>query len=228
MQDKRIIVTGGFGALGSAVGRAAVTAGARVALIDHAKKRRGGGVKGALDIGDVDLRDASSAQEGIAKAVAAFEGLDGIVNVAGGFAWETLEEGALETWDRLYALNVKTAVTATKAALPHLLESPAGRVINVGAAGALKAGAGFGAYTASKSGVMRFTESLAEELKPTAVTVNAVLPSILDTPANRAEMGDAHADKWVKLEELAAVILFLLSDEARAVTGALVPVTGRV
>src|SRR5690606_37346969 len=104
---------------------------------------------------------------------------------AGGFAWEKVEGGSLDTWDKLYQMNLRTAVAATQAALPHLPDG--GRIINIGANGAVKAGAGMGAYAASKAGVMRLTEALAEELKPRGITVNALLPSIIDTPANRAD-----------------------------------------
>lgn len=228
MEGKVVVVTGGFGVLGEAVGRAAAAAGAKVALIDYAGGPKGEPVAGALNIGGVDLSNPAAADPAMARVVAELGGLDALINIAGGFRWEAFEDGALETWDALFAINLKTAVVATKAALPHLLESAAGRVVNVGAAGAVKAAAGFAAYAASKSGVMRFTESLADELKDRGVTVNAVLPSIIDTPANRADMGDKNADKWVAPADLAAVILFLASDAARAVTGALVPVTGRV
>src|SRR5690606_38004069 len=119
-----------------------------------------------------------------------------------------------------------TAVNACKAALPQLLESK-GAIVSVGANGAVKAAAGMGAYAASKAGVHRLTESLADELKG-RVRVNAVLPSIIDTAANRADMPEADFSAWVRPEELARVMLFLASDEASAVTGALVPVTGRV
>ncbi len=119
-------------------------------------------------------------------------------------------------------------MAASKAALPHLLKHGNGRIVNVGAASALKAGAGVGAYTASKAGVMRMTEALAEELKDRGITVNAVLPSIIDTPPNRADMPKADFDRWVKPEQLADVIVFLLSDRASAITGALIPVVGRV
>jgi NAD(P)-dependent dehydrogenase (short-subunit alcohol dehydrogenase family) len=128
----------------------------------------------------------------------------------------------------MHALNVKTTLNASRAALPHLKASPEGRIVNIGANGAVKAGHGMGAYAASKAGVHRLTEALAEELKPTSVTVNAVLPSIIDTAANRADMPDADPKKWVAPADLAAVILFLASPEARAVTGALIPVTGKV
>ena len=127
----------------------------------------------------------------------------------------------------MYALNVLTALNASRAALAHLAASSAGRIVNIGAMGALQAGFGMGPYAASKAGVHRLTEALAAELKG-KVTVNAVLPSTIDTPANRASMPKADFAKWVSGEELASVILFLASDEASAVTGALIPVNGRL
>ena len=127
----------------------------------------------------------------------------------------------------MFALNVMTARNASHAALPHLAKSGAGRIINVGAMGALQAGSGMGPYAASKAGVHRLTEALANEWKG-KVTVNAVLPSTIDTPANRASMPKADFAKWVAPQELAEVILFLASDAASAVTGALIPVNGRV
>ena len=125
-------------------------------------------------------------------------------------------------------MNVKTAANASRAALPWLRKSAAGRIVNVGAMGAVKSAAGMGAYGASKAGVHRLTESLAEELKGEGITVNAVLPSIIDTPANRADMPDADFSAWVSPADLAKVMLFLASPDGRAVTGALLPVTGRV
>ena len=138
-----------------------------------------------------------------------------------------MAEGALATWDRLYAMNLKTALVATRALLP-LLKVGRGSIVNVGAAASVKAAAGMGAYAASKAGVARLTEALAEELKNDLVRVNAVLPSIIDTPPNRADMPDAEFDRWVSPAQLSAVIAFLLSPAASAVTGALIPVTGRV
>jgi len=127
----------------------------------------------------------------------------------------------------MHALNLLTAVNASHAALPHLLKSRAGRIVNIGAMGALQAGAGMGPYAASKAAVHRFTEALAAEQKG-KITVNAVLPSTIDTAANRASMPNSDFGKWVKPQELAEVILFLISDAASAVTGALIPVSGRV
>ena len=128
----------------------------------------------------------------------------------------------------MFAVNVKTALFTSRAAIPFLKQSGQGRIINIGANAALKAGAGMGAYAASKSGVHRLTESLAEELKADGITVNAVLPSIIDTPANRADMPKADFATWVSPRALAEVILFLASDAGAPVTGALLTVTGRV
>lgn len=230
MTGRIFVITGASGILGSAVAKAAAERGARVALIDHAPtaevlKDCG---SGALMLGGVDLTDAVAAGAAIDAVADRFGGLDALINVAGGFRWETLEGGSWETWRTMFRMNVLTATNASRAAIPHLKRSDAGRIVNIGANGALKAAAGMGAYAASKAGVHKLTESLAEELKADGVTVNAVLPSIIDTPTNRADMPKADFASWVSPGELAAVILFLASEEASAVTGALLPVTGRV
>jgi len=230
LEGKRIAVTGAFGSLGAAVALAARNAGANVAAIDHAATAPAAlNDAGVHAIGGIDLGDAAAAQRAIDAAASALGGLDALVNVAGTFRWQTLEGGDLDAWDLLYRVNLRTAAAASKAALPHLRKSNAGRIVNIGANAATKAGAGMGAYAASKAGVARLTEALAEELKgDTRITVNAVLPSILDTAPNRADMPDADFDRWVKPAQLADVILFLISDRAAAVTGALLPVVGRV
>jgi NAD(P)-dependent dehydrogenase (short-subunit alcohol dehydrogenase family) len=128
----------------------------------------------------------------------------------------------------MYKLNLATTVASCQAALPHLLKASAGRIVNVGAMGAAKAAAGMGAYAASKAGVARLTEALADELKDSGITVNAILPSTLDTPRNRLDMPQADFTRWVSPADAAEVIAFLVSDQARAVTGALIPVAGRV
>ena len=224
MTNRTLVVTGGHGILGKAVVEAALAQGLNVALIDHAT---GKAPDGALEIGGVDLTDAGATGAAMAKVVERFGGIDALLNVAGGFVWQTTED-ARPAWDRMFALNLTTALNASRAALPHLKASAEGRIVNVGANGALKAAAGMGAYGASKSAVHRLTEALAEELKSTSVTVNAVLPSILDTPQNRTDMPGADPAKWVQPSDLAEIMLFLASPASRAMTGALVPVTGRV
>ena len=230
MPGRVFAITGASGVLGSAVAKAAAAQGDRVALIDHAHHTPHGLANGddVLILGGVDLTDAESAKAAIDAAAARFGGLDVVLNIAGGFSWETVEAGSAETWRKLFRLNVETAANVCRAAIPHLKRSKAGRIVNVGANGALKAALGMGAYAASKAGVHRLTEALAEELKGSGVTVNAVLPSIIDTPANRADIPKADFATWVTTEELTAVMLFLASEKASAVTGALIPVTGRV
>jgi NAD(P)-dependent dehydrogenase (short-subunit alcohol dehydrogenase family) len=226
MAGRIIVVTGAFGVLGSAVAAAAARQGATLALIDYAAD--GPAPDGALKLGGVDLADPIQTEQAIARVVETHGGLDALLNIAGGFVWQTLEGGPLDAWPGLYRLNTVTAATACRAAIPHLRNSAAGRIVNVGANAALKAGMGMGAYAASKAGVHALTQSLAEELKADNITVNAVLPSILDTPANRADMPDADPAAWVAPADLAEVMLFLAGEAAGAVTGALVPVTGRV
>ena len=225
MSRSVIAVTGGHGVLGRAVVEAALADGLRVAVIDHASGQ--GAPDGVLELGGVDLTDPASATKAIDAVAAHFGRLDALLNIAGGFVWQTTEDPE-PAWARMFALNVTTALNASRAALPHLKASAEGRIINVGANAALKSAAGMGAYAASKAGVHRLTESLAEELKDTSVTVNAVLPSILDTAQNRKDMPDDDPARWVAPADLARVMLFLASPESRAITGALIPVTGRV
>ena len=228
--DRVVVVTGAFGVLGTAVARAFGQAGARLGLIDVAQP----GVElqrefaGHLLLGGADLANEEATRKAMAAIAMRFGGIDVLVNVAGGFRWEKVEGGTLDTWDALYTMNLRSAVVSCKCALPALLERGAGRIVNVGAgAAATRAAAGMGAYTASKAGVQRLTEALAEELKDRRVTVNAVLPGTIDTPRNRLDMPEADFTRWVAPEQIARVIVFLASDDAEAITGASIPVIGR-
>lgn len=227
LTGKTIAITGAFGALGTAVVQALQAQGARVAAVDFAPAPRDSSTLGQASLhGGVDLGEPAAAAAVFAAIVEQHGRLDGLVNIAGGFRWEKVADGSLDTWDTMYRMNLRTAVCACQAALAHLPDG--GRIVNIGANGAVKAGAGMGAYAASKAGVARLTEALAEELKDRGITVNALLPSIIDTPANRADMPDADFSRWVQPKQLAEAIAFLLSDRASAITGALVPVLGRV
>src|SRR5260370_38481866 len=226
MDGKVVVVTGASGALGKVVAESALARGARVAGVDHATSQIPA-TANRIELGGVDLSDTAKAKTAIDAVAAHFGRLDALINIAGGFAFETVAEGDPKTWQRMYALNVLTALNASRSAIPHLTACRSARIGNVGAMGALQAGAGMGAYAASKAGVHRLTEALAAEYKG-KITVNAVLPSIIDTAANRASMPKADFGKWVTPQELAEVILFLASDAASAVTGALLPVGGRV
>lgn len=230
-RTRSVVVTGAFGNLGRAVAHRFREQGAVVALLDRGQPPARVGAEFPAPhsvLGGVDLTSVASAGTAMETVRTTLGSIDVLVNIAGGFRWQTLEQGAVEGWDEMFSINLKTAVVSIKAALPQLLESPAGRIINVGAgAAARSATAGMGAYTASKAGVHKLTESLAEELKDRGITVNAVLPGIIDTPRNRADMPNADFSRWVQPEAIASVIAFLASEQAAAVTGALVPVYGR-
>lgn len=219
-----VAVTGAAGALGSKTVEILAAGGWTVVGIDLGEVASDGV---ALALGGVDLTDEAAVGVAAARIEKELGRLDGLVNIAGGFSWETVADGSVTTWDRLYAMNVRTALIASRALLP-LLRASHGAIVNIGAAASVKAGVGMGAYAASKSGVARLTEALAEELKEEGVRVNAILPSIIDTPANRAAMPDADVAKWVSPAQLAGVVAFLLSSDAMPITGALIPVTGRV
>lgn len=228
LSGRQIAVTGAFGALGAKVSVALQAAGATVACIGFSPLSKApAALKDFILIGDADLREPKDAATALRTAAERMGGLDGLVNIAGGFQWEKVEGGDIATWDRLYDINLRTTVNAVQAALP-VLRKEHGRIVSVGAAGAIKAGAGMGAYAASKAGVIKLTEALAEELKDSGVRVNAVLPSIIDTSANRADMPSADFARWVQPEQVADLIVFLLSDRASAITGASIPIVGRV
>lgn len=226
MQSKIVVITGAAGALGRVVADRALNDGATVAVIDHGHNDIPSTPQ-RLQIGGVDLSDASQAAKAIDDVVSQLGRIDVLINIAGAFKFETIADGSNESWETMHRLNLLTALNASHAAVPHLVKSSAGRIVNIGAIGALEASGGMGPYAASKAGVHRLTEALAAELKG-KITVNAVLPSTIDTSANRRDMPNADFSKWVTPDELASVILFLASDAASAITGALLPVRGRV
>jgi len=231
MKKRVVVVTGAFGTLGSAVALKFLELNDKVILVDKAGKRPPALSDSAIAENEIyvgwDLSNADSTNQLVKDIHKAHGAIDVLVNVAGAFRAETVLDGSQDTWDFLYSVNLRTVVNMCRATLPVLNRTGAGRIVNVGANAAQQAGAGMGAYAASKSGVHRLTEALAAELKGQA-TVNAVLPGVMDTPLNRAEMPNANFSAWVQPEEIAAAIAFLASGEARAITGALIPVTGRV
>lgn len=212
---RKYIVAGGFGVLGRAVCAVLGEQGHAVAVVDLAQVPDG---HDGIAAGSVDLTEEDAVARAYADVVAKLGGLDGVVNVAGGFVWETISQGSIASWSRMYEMNVRTAVLSCKAALSHL--SGSGAIVNVGAAAASPAATGMAPYAAAKAGVMALTEALADEVKGSGIRVNAVLPTIIDTPANRADMPDADFDTWVKPRSAAKVIAFLLSADASPVTGA--------
>jgi NAD(P)-dependent dehydrogenase (short-subunit alcohol dehydrogenase family) len=224
VSGRSIIVTGGFGALGRVVAAAFAGQGDKVARLDFAPSASDS-IAGGIDLAGIDLTDDAAVDRAVSQVTAELGGIDVLVNIAGGFTWETLDGGSIASWETMFAMNVRSNATITKAALPALKKSAAGRIINIGAGAAIQAASGMGAYAASKAGVHRLTEALASELASSNVTVNAVLPSIIDTPANRADMPDADTSNWVTAKAIADVILFLASPAARSISGALIPVS---
>lgn len=213
----RIIVTGGLGVLGRAVVSELVGRGMEVAVIDVVQPK---GEQDAPIMGGVDLADETAVATAYATIVRRLGGLDGLVNIAGGFLWETVQDGSLDSWDRMHRTNLRTAVVSSKAALAHMGEG--GAIVNIGANAANRVALGMAPYAASKAGVRALTQSLAEEVRGRGIRVNAVLPTIIDTPTNRADMPDADRSDWVTPEGAARAIAFLLSHDSATITGACV------
>lgn len=226
MDSGVMLVTGGLGTLGRAVVEAAQAGGWQAVIIDQAETR-------AVAVGDtpvmggIDLTHETITANAFATVYERFGRIDSLVNVAGGFRFETTAAGSMETWEDMIRTNLVTAVVASRAVVPYLTRR-GGSIVNIGAASAHRGGRGVAAYAAAKSGVHRLTESLADELAPEGINVNAVLPGMIDTPANRSSMPDADMSTWVRPSDIAQVILFLASKAAAAVTGALLPVVGGV
>ena len=217
LENRTVVITGALGGLGRAVCAAAEAQGARVIGLDIAHDEN------LADYHAVDLTNADATRE----LIQSFGPFDSLVNLAGGFAMGTESwDSRDEQWDLMFSLNVSTMRNAIKAAVPMLLQQQAGSIVNVGAFGAREGQGLMGAYCASKTVVMRLTETLAEELKTKGINVNAVLPTVIDTDANRSAMPENNPAAWVSPDDLAAVICFLLSPAAKAVHGALLPVRG--
>jgi NAD(P)-dependent dehydrogenase (short-subunit alcohol dehydrogenase family) len=221
-----ILVTGAAGVLGQAVVKRLSKDGVAVAAVDFQATIPPVGQ--TLSIGGVDLADCDACSKMMqVLETAGINALHGLVNVAGGFVWEKIANGSWQSWERMYRINVQSAHHAIVHALP-MLRVGHGAIVNIGAASAARADGGMGAYTASKSAVARLTESLAAEETMYGVRVNAILPSIIDTPKNRADIPDGDFSKWVSPAEIAEVVAFLISQSASGVTGASIPVFGRV
>ncbi|HEY9840634.1 MAG: SDR family NAD(P)-dependent oxidoreductase [Candidatus Sericytochromatia bacterium] len=225
---RHAVITGATGGLGGAVVKRFLSAGYGVIAVDVRPDAdewlAGMGHPEQLRYRQLDVMDPAAVQKLAGELRVNPAGLDVLVNLVGGFVWAGIMDTDAETLDRMLDLNVRSTYTMTRGLLPLLNESEHGRVINVGARQALAGGPNVTAYALSKAAVVNFTQSLAAELKESSVTVNAVVPSIIDTPANRRDMPQADFDAWVEPADLAHVIHFLASEEARAVSGAILPV----
>ncbi|HEX7271108.1 MAG TPA: SDR family NAD(P)-dependent oxidoreductase [Casimicrobiaceae bacterium] len=225
---RTVMVTGAAGNLGRAVAGAFAGEGANLALIGHRRESLAGVFGGEnarrLFIA-ADLLDQQQVEAAARAALQCFGRIDVLCNIAGGFRMGTpVHETTDRDWDFMFDVNVRTLLNCVRAVVPHMLAAGGGKIINVGAASALKGGAQMGAYSAAKGTVIRLTESMAAELRDRKINVNCVLPSIIDTPENRAAMPKADPARWVAPEDLAKVFLFLASPEAGAIHGAAIPV----
>ena len=231
--DKVVVITGAAGNLGSAVVRAFEAHGASLVLLDREEGRLQetfptiSGMDKHLLVDLVEMTSKDSVDDAISKAVAHHGQVDVLVNTVGGYrAGTPVHETPIETMEFLMDLNATTTFLSCQAAIPHMLKAGSGKIINIGARQGMKGLAKSGVYAMSKSAVLRLTESLSAELKREGINVNAVLPGTIDTTVNREAMPDADYSRWVTPQAISEVILFLASDSASAVHGALIPVFG--
>ena len=222
---RTVMLTGAAGNLGRAVARAFAEVGDNLVLLDLKP--------GALQTNDrqlyvaANLLDAQSVQSAVDQAVQRFKRIDVLCNIAGGFRMGSpVHETSDKDWNFLLDINARTLLNMSRAVVPVMLKAGGGKIVNIGAFAAQKGAAQMGAYVASKSAVIRLTETMAAELREKNINVNCVLPTIIDTPENRASMPKADPKRWVAPQDLANVIVFLASDAARAIHGAALPVTG--
>jgi len=228
--NKVVVITGADGNLGRAVAAAFAQAQASLVLVGlHAQSLAsafGQSDAQQLLVG-ADLTQRAGADTVVDQAIARFGRIDVLCNLAGGFRMgPAVHETPVEDWDALFALNLRSVLHMAGAVVPGMLAHGGGRIVNVGAFAAARGVAHMGAYTAAKSAVARVTEAMSGELREQGIHVNCVLPSIIDTPENRAAMPEADPARWVSPHDLASAILFLASDRARAIHGACLPVTG--
>ncbi len=219
---RTVVVTGGSGAVGRVASRRFVEAGAQVVVADTAPPPD---EAGAVVYHETDVLDEASVRGLFERVASEYGGPHVLVNIAGGFRFgPSVEEMDESDWDGLLQLNLKSAFLTIKNVLPYMKAQDYGRIVSIAARSGLHGDPMVAHYSVSKGGVILLTQSVAAEVKAHDITVNAVLPSIIDTPANRAAMPDAKAERWVQPDDLANVLLFLASEEARAVSGAAVPV----
>lgn len=230
MNKSTVLITGAAGNLGVAVADAFAATGANLVLLDHKREhllKAFGGEMETRMFAEVDLLDQALLNAVVTDVVRRFGRIDAVCNIAGGFHMgAAVHETADREWNFMFDVNARTLLHVVRAVVPHLLDGGGGKVVNVGAFAAQKGAARMGAYTAAKSAVIRLTESMAAELRDKNINVNCVLPTIIDTPQNRAAMPDADPARWVAPADLAQVILFLASPAARAIHGAAIPVSG--
>lgn len=221
IEDKVVLITGGSGGLGQTVVPAFLSAGARVISGDlNPLPVQPAGVMAIK----ADVTDHADVQRLVNEAIRTSGRIDALINLVGGFTAGRVVETDLSTWQRMLTMNLTSAFSLSKAVLPHMLERRTGRIVHVAARAALEPFPGAAAYIVSKSGLVALIRTLSIELSGLGVTVNGVLPSTIDTPGNRKAMPDADPSKWVRPEAIARTLIFLASDEAIQINGALIPI----
>jgi NAD(P)-dependent dehydrogenase (short-subunit alcohol dehydrogenase family) len=230
--DKEVLVAGGTGALGRAITLAFLNEGASVAITYKveaelsALKTEAGQHASRISSHATDVTDQTSVNQLVGALVAQRGRLDVLVNAVGGYAGGKLWETKQDLWEKMLALNLRSGYTLATAVAPVMLKQKSGSIVNVAAKAAFDHTAGSAAYAASKAAAVAAMDCLAEDLRGTGVRVNSILPSIMDTEANRRAMPKADFSKWPKVEDVASVILFLCTDDARLIHGASIPVYG--
>ena len=229
-EGRTCLITGAAGNLGRAVAAAFASAGASLLLMDlddKALRAAYGSDDKRKQLLRADVLDATSVAQAIAAGRLGRVGI--LCNLAGGFRMgQPVHETSEDTWELMLGLNAKSVINTARAVVPGMLAAGQGKIVSIAAIAALGGKENMGAYSASKSAVIRLTESMSAELREKGINVNCILPSIIDTPQNRAAMSKADPRRWVAPEALAEVILFLASDAARAIHGAAIPVSGLV
>jgi NAD(P)-dependent dehydrogenase (short-subunit alcohol dehydrogenase family) len=231
MNGKQVLLTGGTGGLGMGVTPAVLAQGAKVTIpyILDSEVERLQAILSPADFSQirfvcVDL----SSEPAVEQLVDEMGRVDVLIHLVGGFSMGKTHEYSYEQWKKDFDLNLNTTFLVCKHSLRKMLEHGYGRIVTVGSRGAVQPGGQLAAYCASKAGVVALTKAIADETKGTNITANTVLPSVIDTPANRQAMGTEEADKWVKPESLAQVICFLASVAAKDMRGAAIPVYGSI
>ena len=235
LSGKAAIVTGNTGTLGPAVVRALLDAGASVDLphrhqgdLEKLRERIGLGDSGKLWGDLLELTDETAVSAYYGRVAAELGGIDILVNLAGGFdGGQPVHEAGWAIWQQQLELNLKTTVLSCAAAVPHMLARGGGAIVNFGTRTATQAGPKLAAYAASKRAVLQLTEALAAELREHEITVNTILPSTIDSEANRRSSPKADFSRWVQPEAIARVVLFLVGPDARIISGAHIPVYGK-
>jgi NAD(P)-dependent dehydrogenase (short-subunit alcohol dehydrogenase family) len=230
MNGKHILLTGGTGGLGSGVTSIALSQGAASITIPYIKSEEVERLKGflsATDLGRIRFVEANLLDErSVEKLINGMDRVDATIHLVGGFSMGKTHEYQYEQWRKDFDLNLSTTFLICKHSLRRMLDQQYGRIVTIGSRGAVEPGGQLAAYCASKAGVVALTQSIADETKGTNITANVVLPSVIDTPANRQAMGAEKADQWVKPESLGQVICFLASEAAKDLRGAVIPVYG--